>query len=232
MKRPIVLIVDDDSYIRELLAQILSENFQIALAKDGDEVLEDARLIKPALIILDMIMPGKNGIEVCKILREQPELKETPIIMMTAIDDSEQRINAFNAGIDDYIVKPFLVEELVARINRKLERTSAKRAIFGDSEVRFGNLKLQFNDLSVEIDGTRCELGQVEYKILNVLLKKSGELVSRQELNDSIWGQELPSDRALDPHITSLRKKIQKSQGELKTVYGKGYSIILKNSEC
>ena len=232
MKRPIVLIVDDDSYIRELLAQILSENFKIALAKDGDEVLEDARLIKPALIILDMIMPGKNGIEVCKILREQPELKETPIIMMTAIDDSEQRINAFNAGIDDYIVKPFLVEELVARINRKLERTSAKRAIFGDSEVRFGNLKLQFNDLSVEIDGTRCELGQVEYKILNVLLKKSGELVSRQELNDSIWGQELPSDRALDPHITSLRKKIQKSQGELKTVYGKGYSIILKNSEC
>ncbi|MBK9324474.1 MAG: response regulator transcription factor [Bdellovibrionaceae bacterium] len=151
--------------------------------------------------------------------------------MLTAVNEPEQRIKAFNAGADDYLAKPFLPEELIARINRKLEKTPARQPVSKENEFRLGNLKLQFDDLSIEVDGVKCELGQVEYKILNFLLKKRGELVSRQELNDYVWGDELPSDRALDPHITALRKKLQKSHGELKTVYGKGYSIILKDME-
>lgn len=231
MKRPTILIVDDESYIREFLAQILSEHFQIAFAKDGKEALEMAKSAKPSIIVLDVLMPGQNGIETCKKLREQRESEEIPIIMLTAVNEPEQRIKAFNAGADDYLAKPFLPEELIARINRKLEKAPARQSVNKETEFRLGNLKLQFDDLSLEVDGVKCELGQVEYKILNFLLKKRGELVSRQELNDYIWGHELPSDRALDPHITALRKKLQKSHGELKTVYGKGYSIILKDME-
>ncbi|MGE3756555.1 MAG: response regulator transcription factor [Pseudobdellovibrionaceae bacterium] len=231
MKRPTVLIVDDESYIREFLAQILSEHFRIAFAKDGKEALEMAKTVKPAIIVLDVLMPGQNGIETCKKLREQRESEQIPIIMLTAVNEPEQRIKAFNAGADDYLAKPFLPEELIARINRKLEKAPVRQPPSKETEFRLGNLKLQFDDLSLEVDGVKCELGQVEYKILNFLLKKRGELVSRQELNDYIWGHELPSDRALDPHITALRKKLQKSHGELKTVYGKGYSIILKDME-
>jgi DNA-binding response OmpR family regulator len=231
MKRPTVLIVDDESYIREFLAQILSEHFRIAFAKDGKEALEMAKTVKPAIIVLDVLMPGQNGIETCKKLREQRESEEIPVIMLTAVNEPEQRIKAFNAGADDYLAKPFLPEELIARINRKLEKAPLRQSPSKETEFRLGNLKLQFDDLSLEVDGVKCELGQVEYKILNFLLKKRGELVSRQELNDYIWGHELPSDRALDPHITALRKKLQKSHGELKTVYGKGYSIILKDME-
>lgn len=231
MKRPTVLIVDDESYIREFLAQILSEHFRIAFAKDGKEAIEIAKSAKPAVIVLDVLMPGQNGIETCKKLREQRESEGIPVIMLTAVNEPEQRIKAFNAGADDYLAKPFLPEELIARINRKLEKTPARQPVSKENEFRLGNLKLQFDDLSIEVDGVKCELGQVEYKILNFLLKKRGELVSRQELNDYVWGDELPSDRALDPHITALRKKLQKSHGELKTVYGKGYSIILKDME-
>jgi len=231
MKRPTVLIVDDESYIREFLAQILSEHFRIAFAKDGKEALEMAKTVKPAIIVLDVLMPGQNGIETCKKLREQRESEEIPVIMLTAVNEPEQRIKAFNAGADDYLAKPFLPEELIARINRKLEKPPVRQLPSKETEFRLGNLKLQFDDLSLEVDGVKCELGQVENKILNFLLKKRGELVSRQELNDYIWGHELPSDRALDPHITALRKKLQKSHGELKTVYGKGYSIILKDME-
>lgn len=205
MKRLTVLIVDDESYIREFLAQILSEHFQIAFAKDGKEALEIAKSIKPAIILLDVLMPGQNGIETCKKLREQRESEEIPVIMLTAVNEPEQRIRAFNAGADDYLAKPFLPEELIARINRKIQKFPVRNLAIKETEFHFGNLKLQFDDLSLEVDGIKCELGQVEYKILNFLLKKRGELVSRQELNDYIWGHELPSDRALDPHITSLR---------------------------
>lgn len=231
MKRSTVLIVDDESYIREFLAQILSEHFQIAFAKNGKEAVETAKSIQPDIIVLDVLMPGQNGIDTCKVLREQKESSSTPIIMLTAVNEPEQRIKAFNAGADDYLAKPFLPEELIARISRKLEKTPLRQSTIKDLDFRIGNLKLQLDDLSFEVDEVRCELGQVEYKILNFLLKKRGELVSRSELNNYVWGKDLPSDRALDPHITSLRKKLQGSQGELKTVYGKGYSIILKDME-
>ncbi len=231
MKRSTVLIVDDESYIREFLAQILSEHFRIAFAKNGTEAVETAKSIQPDIIVLDVLMPGQNGIETCKILREQKESASIPIIMLTAVNEPEQRIKAFNAGADDYLAKPFLPEELVARIRRKLEKPPVRQAATKDIGFCLGNLKLQFDDLCLEVDGVKCELGQVEYKILNFLLKRRGELVSRADINNYVWGKDLPSDRALDPHITSLRKKLQGSHGELKTVYGKGYSIILKDME-
>ena len=106
MKRSTVLIVDDESYIREFLAQILSEHFQIAFAKNGKEAVETAKSIQPDIIVLDVLMPGQNGIDTCKVLREQKESSSTPIIMLTAVNEPEQRIKAFNAGADDYFDLP------------------------------------------------------------------------------------------------------------------------------
>lgn len=228
--RQTVLIVDDESYIREFIAQILSESFRIIFARNGDEATEMARSVKPGIIVLDILMPGQDGIETCRAIRQHPETKDIPVLMLTAVNEPEQRVRAFKAGADDYLAKPFLPEELFARINRKLERVSTPKVANGNS-LTLGNLKLEFDNLSLEIDGACHELGPVEFKILNLLIKRRGDLVSRQELNDYIWGHALPSERALDPHITSLRKKLRTSQGELKTVYGKGYSIILKDME-
>lgn len=155
MKRPTVLIVDDESYIREFLAQILSEHFRIAFAKDGKEALEMAKSVKPAIIVLDVLMPGQNGIETCKKLRAQRESEEIPVIMLTAVNEPEQRIKAFNAGADDYLAKPFLPEELLARINRKLEKAPVRQPVNKETEFRLGNLKLQFDDLSLEVGSVR-----------------------------------------------------------------------------
>lgn len=231
MKRTKILIVDDESYIREFLAQILSEYFQVAFAKNGAEAIDAAKSSKPSIVILDVLMPGIGGIEVCKMMRECPETAAIPIIMLTALNEPEQRINAFKSGADVFLSKPFLPEELIARINRKLEKAPSIKTPSKEEAPIYGDLKLQIDDLSLEIGGIRHDLGQVEYKILNFLLKKRGELVPRDELNNYVWGYDLPSERALDPHITSLRKKLQTSKGELKTVYGKGYSIILKDME-
>lgn len=164
MKRSTVLIVDDESYIREFLAQILSEHFRIAFAKNGKEVVETAKSVQPDIVVLDVLMPGQNGIETCKILREQKESESIPIIMLTAVNEPEQRIAAFNAGADDYLAKPFLPEELVARIKRKLEKVPSRQSTAKDLGFCLGNLKLQFDDLCFEVDGVKCELGQVEYK--------------------------------------------------------------------
>ncbi len=228
MKRKSILIVDDESYIREFLAQILSEHFKVFFAKNSEEAISAVKTTLPDIILLDVLMPGLNGIETCKLIRKNSESKNIPVIMVTALEDIEQKIKAFQAGADDYLAKPFLPEELIARIVRKLESQSYQEISKNENQIQFGNLKLKFDSLSLEIDGDSYDLGQIEYKILNFLLKKSGALVSRQELNVCIWGNDPPSDRALDPHITSLRKKLQKSQGILKTVYSKGYSLVLK----
>lgn len=230
MQRPIILIADDESYIREFLAEILSVEYRIIFAKNGNEAVEVAANSNPNLILLDISMPEKNGIEVCKELRMKEASKGTPIIMLTALNEPNQRVLAFNSGADDYISKPFLPDELVARIKRKLIRHSSDENTRSRG-LSYGTVRLNHDKLNVEIDGDIYDLGQVEYRILNLLLKKRGELVSRQELNQHIWSDELPSDRALDPHITSLRKKLQKSQGEIKTVYGKGYSLIIREKE-
>lgn len=231
MKRDTVLIVDDESYIREFLAQILSEHYQVSFAKNGVEALEIARATMPSIVILDMIMPGLGGIEVCRLMRKHHETSEMPIIMLSALNDPEQRIEAFKSGADDFMSKPFSPEELIARINSKLAKARLAWSPQAQTTSTYGDILLRTDDLSLEVDGVKLGLGQVEYKILSLLLKKRGALVTRDELNSHIWGVDLPSDRALDPHITSLRKKLQNSKGELMTVYGKGYSIIIKDLE-
>ncbi len=227
MNKNKVLIVDDEPSIREFLAQILSIEYQVLFAKNGSEAIEIARSQSPNAILLDIIMPGKNGIDVCKQLRDESGTKAIPIIMLTAVNDPDQRTEAFLSGADDYISNPFVPDELLARVESKLRRMSELKPVVTNT-LKFGDLTLNFKALKADINGSELELGQIEFKILNCLINSEGQLVHRDVLHDYVWGDEPPSDRALDPHITTLRRKLKSSRSELKTVYGRGYSLILK----
>lgn len=224
-----ILIVDDEQDIREFLAQILSQNYQVIFAKNGEEAVEIAKVQLPSIILLDIIMPIKTGIEACKELRACPKTINIPILFLSALNSSDKRTDAFLAGADDYINKPFVPDELLARIESKLRRSAERNTQEKDS-VEYGDLIVNYQQLKVIHDTKDLELGQTEFKILSCLIKRKGELVTRDELNNFIWQDEIPSDRALDPHITTLRKKLKDSLCELKTVYGQGYGLVLKHT--
>lgn len=172
-------------------------------------------------------MPGKTGVEVCKDLRSDPKTSSIPIIMLTALNEPEQRTQAFLSGADDYISKPFNPDELLARVDSKIRRLDETKPQ-STSTLQFGDLHLDFQEQSAEISGKPIEIGQIELKILKCLIHNQGQLVEREMLHQFVWGDESPSDRALDPHITTLRRKLKPSRGELKTVYGRGYSVVLR----
>lgn len=228
MSKEKVLIIEDESEIRELASQVLSEKYHVLLAKNGTTGIEIALREKPNAIIVDILMPGMSGLQVCRELRLKDETKRTPILMLTALNDPDQRIEAFKSGADDYISKPFHPSELIARVESKISRlaevTDQGQSV-GLSELTLGNLKINFIDLLVSIDDTPIDMGTIEYKILSLLARKNGQLVSREDIANYIWGQEKSTDRTLDPHINSLRKKLNNSLVELKTVYGHGYRL-------
>lgn len=224
-----ILIVDDEADIREFLAQILSENYQVIFAKNGEEAVEIAKEQLPSIILLDIIMPVKTGIDACKELRACPKTTDIPILFLSALNSSDKRTDAFLAGADDYINKPFVPDELLARIESKLRR-SAERNTQEKDTVKYGDLIVDYQQLKIINSSKDLELGQTEFKILSCLIKRKGELVTRDELNNFVWQDEIPSDRALDPHITTLRKKLKDSLCELKTVYGQGYGLVIKHT--
>lgn len=228
MSKEKVLIIEDESEIRELASQVLSEKYHVLLAKNGTSGIEIALREKPNAIIVDVLMPGLSGLQVCRELRLKDETKRTPILMLTALNDPDQRIEAFKSGADDYISKPFHPSELIARVESKISRLTEvtdQGQNVGLSELTLGNLKINFIDLLVSIDETPIDMGTIEYKILSLLARKNGQLVSREDIANYIWGQEKSTDRTLDPHINSLRKKLNNSVVELKTVYGHGYRL-------
>lgn len=229
MKKNRILVIDDDPSVREFVCQILSENYRVDLAPSGEVGLELAGQVQPSLILLDIVMPGLSGVETLRRLRSNEKTSDVPVIMLTALNDADQRVEAFSAGADDYISKPFRADELLVRADSKLKRM--EKAWSSQHDVlRLGNLAIHLLEFTVTIENKPLDMGQVEFKILSLLARRQGQLIKREEIEDFIWGNEKPSGRALDPHITSLRKKLQNSDADLKTVYGTGYSLIVKNT--
>lgn len=228
MEKEKVLIVDDEAEIREFLGEVLSSTYQTIFARNGIEALELVAEKKPAAVILDMAMPGPSGLDVVRTLRQNPETEMIPVLMLTASDDTNNRISCYSSGADDFIAKPFHPTELLSRVASKINRIR-KRAPTESHRYQLGGLNMDLITHKVEIKGTEANLGFIEFKILHCLMKNQGQMVDRQILNEFVWGNELPSERAMDPHITSLRKKIADSNIELKTIYGKGYSLHLKS---
>jgi DNA-binding response OmpR family regulator len=223
-----VLIVDDEAEIREFLGEVLSTNYQTIFAKNGAEALELAEDRAPAAVILDMVMPGGSGLDVVRALRRNPKTEMIPVLMLTASDDTANRIDCYSSGADDFIAKPFHPTELLSRVASKINRTR-RRSNVESHKIQLGDLSMDLINHRVEASGQEIPLGFIEFKILHCLMKNQGQMVDRQVLNDFVWGQELPSERAMDPHITALRKKLAASSIELKTIYGKGYSLHMKS---
>jgi DNA-binding response OmpR family regulator len=226
--RDIALIVDNESHIREILAQLLSEHYQVILAKTAEEVVDLVLRVRPVIIVMEVKIGMVCGLEICKILRKDRRTKNIPIIMLASQDQADTKIKAFEAGADDYLIKPFVHEELRARVAAKVRRAQERQEDSvqkNECQIEFENLKLDFELRQIEISGIPVELGNVELRILHYLLKNIAQLISREALNTYVWGDKLHSERALDPHINSLRKKLKVLPIQLKTFYGRGFCL-------
>ena len=223
MNRELVLVVDGDASMRERIKQILSKKFEVLTATNGQEALDLARKLKPQVILLELALSEVRGIEVCSKLRNDPQSHNCRFIIVTSIADPSQRVEAYNAGADDYIEKPFSPEELIARVTVKMRRVREESS---PSQRILSDIILDFSKMCLTIKGGKtAKLGVTEIKILNVLLDADGKIVPRKQLSKEVWGD--GADRVVDPHITSLRKKLSGSHVEIKTVYGEGYSIAV-----
>ena len=224
-----ILIIEDE----QDMAQGLRDAFEydghtVELAQDGEEGLEKVYKLKPHLILLDIMLPQKSGFDVCKELRSKNI--STPIIMLTARGQEIDKVLGLELGADDYIVKPFSVRELLARVKAVLRRTEPviKTA---QNLVQIGKLYIDFEHLMAEDDKGKVDLSHKEFEILKFFLDHQGETVSRDNLLDKVWGYDIyPTTRTIDNHIVRLRKKIEDDPTQPRhifTVYGIGYKFLL-----
>ncbi|MBS4217272.1 response regulator transcription factor [Bacillus sp. FJAT-49711] len=231
-----VLVVDDEDRIRRLLRMYLErENYEIDEASNGDDALEMALQNDYSCILLDLMMPGKDGIEVCNELREQ---KATPVIMLTAKGEETNRIQGFEAGTDDYIVKPFSPREVVLRVKALLRRTAQTEFSQSGASARdiivYPHLSIDHDAHRVMADGNEVNLTPKEYELLHFLAKAPDKVFDREHLLKEVWQYEFFGDlRTVDTHVKRLREKLnrvsEKAAGMIVTVWGVGYKFEAGN---
>jgi len=221
-----ILIVEDEEALTLLLRYNLeAEGYEVENVARGDEA--DARLREnvPDLVILDWMLPGLSGIEICRRLRARAETRTLPIIMLTARGEESERIRGLGTGADDYIVKPFSVPELVARVGALLRRASPERMA---SQLSFGDIELDREKKRVSRGGRPIELGPTEFRLLEFLLERPGRVFSRAQLLDGVWGSDVYiDDRTVDVHVGRLRKALNRGNAAdpIRTVRGSGYAL-------
>lgn len=228
-----ILVVDDDKNICELLSLYLkNDGYNVVFAYDGSEAVTKAREEKPNLIVLDVMMPIINGWEACKLIRQ---FTDVPIIMLTALDSLENKVQGLNIGADDYIVKPFEPVEVVARINAHLRRQDKETDKENDSsaaEIEVDNLKVNMDTYEVRLNGELVtDLKPKEIQLLYFFLTNRNQVFTREQLLDKVWGYEyFGGTRTVDVHIKSVREKLNSSENkwEIKTIWNVGYKFETK----
>jgi phosphate regulon transcriptional regulator PhoB len=229
MKRT-VLVVDDEKDIVDLIAYNLEkEGFSVIKVYDGESALELVKTRKPHLLVLDLMLPGIRGLEVCKFIRKNPETETLPIIMLTAKGDQVDKIVGFEMGADDYITKPFSVRELVARVRAVLRRSEARPETGKVETFTFRGLHIDYGTYEVTVDRKRVDMGPTELKLLRFLTQHPGRVYTRDQLLDYVWGDEtFVEPRTVDVHISRLRAAIEKNKDKpqyILTVRGIGYKF-------
>jgi two-component system, OmpR family, alkaline phosphatase synthesis response regulator PhoP len=228
---PRILMVDDEKDIVDLVAYNLEkEGYETLKALDGEKALQLVRTKTPDLVVLDLMLPGIQGLEVCKRIRKDPETASIPIIMLTAKGAEIDKIVGLEVGADDYITKPFSVKELLARIKAVLRRSEARRAA-GQAEVfEFKGLHIDFKSYEVTVDGKRVDLSPTEFRLLKFLSRNPGRVYSREQILDRVWGDEaFVEPRTVDVHIRRLRSRIEHDESSpdyIVTVRGAGYKFM------
>lgn len=223
---PLVLIVEDEPAQLEVLTYNLgSEGFRLAHASDGEEALLITDEMQPDLIVLDWMLPNISGIEVCRRLKSRTETKHIPIIMLTARGEEADRVRGLETGSDDYIVKPYSVNEMIARVRALLRRT--RPGITGEP-LEFADIRLDPEQHKVTRGGCPVKLGPTEYRLLSTFMEKPKRVWSREQLLDRVWGRDSYVDlRTVDVHVGRLRKALNRNgaRDPIRTVRGAGYSL-------
>jgi len=221
----IILVVDDEPKIVRLARDYLEKNgFRVVSAGDGNSALAMARREKPDLIVLDLLLPGMDGREVCRILRAESDV---PIIMLTALSEESDQIVGLEIGADDYIVKPFSPRALVARVRALLRRVQG--GVKAPSVIRVGDLEIDTERYTAALKGEALRLTPSEFDLLALLARHSGQTMTRQQLMDDLYGGAASSvDRSVDSHVKNLRRKLASASDTnlIETVYGVGYRFI------
>ena len=225
MKATILIVEDEEALALLLRYNLEAEGYRVETVMRGDEadVLLKERL--PDLVILDWMLPGLSGIELCRRLRGRHETKLLPIIMLTARGEESERVRGLSTGADDYVVKPFSVPELSARVHALLRRAAPERLA---DVLAFGDLEVDREKKRVSRAGQAIELGPTEYRLLEFLMERPGRVFSREQLLDGVWGSEVYIDeRTVDVHVGRLRKALNRGYANdpIRTVRGSGYAL-------
>lgn len=221
-----ILIADDEPDILEIIQYNLQgEGYEVYTAKDGDEALMRAKLVKPDLIILDIMMPKKTGVEVCEILRTQPLFKETLIIFLTALSDESSQMKGLDTGADDYVNKPISPKLLLSRVNALFRRVN-KNEKSSDGILQIDNMVVDPVKFMVTVDGEDRVLAKKEFELLYLLASRPGRVFLRNEILNQVWGNDvIVGDRTIDVHIRKIRQKL--GLDCITTVKGVGYKFDL-----
>ncbi len=225
MSSKTILVVDDEANIRDLARLYLEkEGFQVMIATNGRQALEQVRRDEPALVVLDLMLPELDGWEVCRRIRSNSNL---PIIMLTARDDDVDKIVGLELGADDYLTKPFNPRELVARVRAVLRRSDPAVNQPADQVRRLADVTIDPGRHEVTISGERVNLRAKEFDLLLALIDHAHMVLSRERLLDLAWGYEYyGTTRTVDVHIAQLREKIKTSDLQIDTIWGKGYKLV------
>ncbi|HZW83729.1 MAG TPA: response regulator transcription factor [Candidatus Deferrimicrobium sp.] len=225
-----ILVVDDEEYIQELLKfNLEKEGFEVVLAGNGGQALDLTQKLLPDLIVLDIMLPGMDGLEVCKLIRQNPEFSSTPVIMLTARGEELDKVLGLELGADDYLTKPFSPRELVARVKARLRRHGGNPQ--NQNRIVIGNLIIDTDSFRVIADGRSLDLTPKELELLKFLASNPGKVFSRDYLLEKIWGYDFAGDtRTVDVHIRHLRQKIEVDPANplyIETLRGVGYRFKL-----
>ncbi|RKI48748.1 DNA-binding response regulator [Clostridium paraputrificum] len=221
-----VLIVDDEEHIVELLQfNLVNAGYKVITANNGLDALKKVKENKPDLLLLDLMLPGMDGLDVCKEIKRDKETSKTSIIMLTAKSEELDKILGLELGADDYITKPFSIRELLARVKAVLRRSSSDE--ISEEIYELGRLKVDFERHEVLINNEKVELTLKEFELLEILIKNKGKILRRETLLDKVWGYEyIGETRTVDVHIRYLRKKVEdddKNPKFIETIRGVGY---------
>jgi two-component system alkaline phosphatase synthesis response regulator PhoP len=222
-KKPTILLVDDDPDIREFVTfNLAKEGYNVVTAKDGAEGVEAVKKHRPDLVLLDVMMPGMDGIEACEAIRTNPDIASTLIAFLSARGEDYSQVAGFDAGADDYITKPIRPKVLVSRVKALLRRNVKELEPVGNIER--GDLLINLEKYQVFRDGEVVDMPRKEFELLHLLASKPGKVFSRDSIMDRVWGSEVVvGGRTIDVHIRKIREKI--GDDRIKTIKGVGYKF-------
>lgn len=234
MSKELVIIIDDEEHILELLKYNMEkEGYRVIACETGEEGLKSIEKEKPDLLILDLMLPGMDGLEICKKIRRLDTIASLPIIMLTAKGEEIDKVVGLETGADDYITKPFGVRELIARVRALLRRTAREPQEL--EVINIGELSIHIGAYKVYMRNEEIELTNKEYELLKVLALNRGKTLTRDYLLNKVWGYDYFGEtRTVDVHIRHLRKKVEDNDSHpkyIKTVRGIGYSMDYKGDE-